>query len=562
MRRCALCLVDYPDAIEFCPSDGAKLPPVRGEAKALRDPLVGSTIDGRYFIDAVIGEGGMGLVYSARHAIIDKRVAIKVLRKEAAADESSAHRFLAEAKAASKIDQRNIVDITDFGVLPDGHAYFVMELLDGITLGRIISKQGPMTPAAVVSFAIQVARGLSAAHGKGIIHRDLKPENIFLLERDGIHDFVKIVDFGIARDASSTKRVTVAGMVMGTPEYMAPEQASGQETDHRVDQYALACMMYEALTGSVPFAGENSMQTLTKHVFEAVQPPSVRRPDFMIPPPLEAVIMKSLQKNRDDRYADMDAMMRGMQAIEPEMHAPTTVMPLGGRTAPHLVSTPKLGAAIPFSAEDSNEGVPMHRSRMPLFIGTGVVVLAVGIFALMHGDSSVETPKPSETPVVATPKHVVGAPKPVVGTPKPVEPPLSPEITLALASIPTGADVYLGDAKLGVTPTTATHARGIDSLHFVFKHVGFKDGSRDVTATEDAQLVVTLARDNATAAVAPAHPTSGTTGSSGKKGLPTLPEPYTLPVPAPSPGTVVEPTPAKPPDKPKKKTDLHDPFAE
>ncbi len=237
----------------------------------------------------------MGMVYAGRHAIIDKRVAIKVLRKEAAADESSAQRFLAEAKAASKIGQQNIVDITDFGVLPDGHAYFVMEFLDGPTLGQASWRsRGRYRRLAAWRGSRSKTVGPRPSRlrtSKGIVHRDLKPENIFVLERDGMVDFVKIVDFGIARDIGQKKRLTVAGMVMGTPEYMAPEQASGQEIDHRSDQYALGCILYESLTGQVPFRGENPMQTLTKHVFDALTPPSRVRPDLKIPAPLEAVIL-------------------------------------------------------------------------------------------------------------------------------------------------------------------------------------------------------------------------------------------------------------------------------
>ena len=238
------------------------------------DPMIGQTIDGRYIVESLLGEGGMGTVYAARHAIIDKRVAIKVLRKEAAADESSAQRFIIEAKAASKIGHQNIVDITDFGVLPAGNAYFVMEFLDGPTLGKLVHELKHIPPARAVAISIQVARGLAAAHEKSIIHRDLKPENIFVLEKDGIADFVKIVDFGIAKDVKAGKRLTAVGMVLGTPEYMSPEQATGQESDHRVDQYALGCIFYEMLTGDVPFKGENAPKTLTRHVFDAVVPPT------------------------------------------------------------------------------------------------------------------------------------------------------------------------------------------------------------------------------------------------------------------------------------------------
>ncbi|MCA1665477.1 MAG: serine/threonine protein kinase [Myxococcales bacterium] len=294
MKTCGACSVHYPDAVEFCPRDGAKLPPPVDDRSV--DPMIGSTIDGRYIVESLLGEGGMGTVYAARHAIIDKRVAIKVLRKEAAADESSAQRFIIEAKAASKIGHQNIVDITDFGVLPAGNAYFVMEYLDGPTLGKLVHELKQIPPARAIAICIQVARGLSAAHGKSIIHRDLKPENIFVLEKDGNADFIKIVDFGIAKDVKAGKRLTAVGMVLGTPEYMSPEQATGQETDHRVDQYALGCILYEMLTGDVPFKGENAPKTLTKHVFDAVVAPTKLRPDLDIPLLVEEIVMRRARR--------------------------------------------------------------------------------------------------------------------------------------------------------------------------------------------------------------------------------------------------------------------------
>src|SRR4051812_38951346 len=239
----------------------------------------------------------MGFVYAGRHAIIDKRVAIKVLRAEHAQnDESAGQRFLVEARAASKIGHQNIVDITDFGVLADGRTYFVMEFLDGPTLGKVVHEKGYLKPQRAIPIVIQIARGLAAAHDKGIIHRDLKPENVFVLNRDGTPDAIKIVDFGIAKDQAHKKKLTQAGMVLGTPEYMSPEQATGQATDHRVDMYALGCILYEVLVCEVPFKADTPTKTLTEHVFNKVMPPSERRPDLAVPAALEAIVMRALEK--------------------------------------------------------------------------------------------------------------------------------------------------------------------------------------------------------------------------------------------------------------------------
>ena len=210
--------------------------PAPGPKKVETDPLLGTTIDGRYAIESRLGEGGMGVVYKARHVLIDKPVAIKILRKEAAQDTAAVQRFIQEAKSASKIGHSNIVDITDFGVLPDGHAYFVMEFLQGQTLAQAIL-EGPLDPARVCLIAAQMGRGLQRGAPKGIVHRDLKPENIFLLEREGQKDFVKIVDFGIAKVGSgqNSPRSAWCSEHQST---CRPSRPPGQETDHRVDQYA------------------------------------------------------------------------------------------------------------------------------------------------------------------------------------------------------------------------------------------------------------------------------------------------------------------------------------
>ena len=252
-----------------------------------------------YTVVKQLSAGGFSIVYLAQDEN-DKPVAIKILRKEAAQDTAAVQRFIQEAKSASKINHSNIVDITDFGVLADGHAYFVMEFLQGSTLAQAIA-EGPMESSRVCTIGAQMARGLHAAHTKGIVHRDLKPENIFLLEREGQRDFVKIVDFGIAKVGGGQK-LTQVGMVLGTPEYMSPEQATGQETDHRVDQYAVGCIMYEMLTGAVPFLGERPAQTLTKHVFEPVIPPRKRKPEIDTPATLEAVVLRCLEKDMERRY--------------------------------------------------------------------------------------------------------------------------------------------------------------------------------------------------------------------------------------------------------------------
>ena len=217
------------------------------------EALVGSVVDGRYRIERVLGTGGMGAVYEAEHVEIGKKVALKVLHPQFSRQADLVARFRREARAASKVGHPNIVDVTDSGTTPDGDVYFVMERLDGLDLGEVLRHERRVAPDRVVAIGTQVCRALSAAHAAGIIHRDLKPENIFLVSREGVPDFVKVLDFGIAKqdmgNQNSPRRLTTPGIAMGTPEYMAPEQAAGKAIDGRVDIYSVGAILYEMLTG-------------------------------------------------------------------------------------------------------------------------------------------------------------------------------------------------------------------------------------------------------------------------------------------------------------------------
>ncbi|MDB4968740.1 MAG: serine/threonine protein kinase [Myxococcales bacterium] len=447
------------------------------------DPLIGTTIDGRYIIEALLGEGGMGFVYAARHAIIDKRVAIKVLRKEAAADEASAQRFIIEAKAASKIGHQNIVDITDFGILPAGNAYFVMEYLDGPTLGRLVHELKTLPALRSLNICSEVARGLYAAHQKSIIHRDLKPENIFVLEKDGEVDTVKIVDFGIAKDVKAGKRLTAIGMVLGTPEYMSPEQATGQETDHRVDQYALGCILYEMLTGDVPFKAENAPKTLTKHVFEAVVPPSKFRPDLQIPDIVEKIVLKMLQKKPDDRYADMRQLIAGFEVAQQSLEAGATsvrtVLP---------VDSAQARAAAPTDTLDE-----LPRNRTPRYVGVVVgaaALLVLGTVAV----TQLTRPRAKTPPVVgATVTPPAPVEQPAGQPPAAVKPTVaSAEVQVQVSTIPPGAEVYLGSELVGTAPIDVKRTRSGEPVTFTVRLAGHKDVTRTVALDRDQSLEVML----------------------------------------------------------------------
>ncbi len=291
------------------------------------DRLVGQTLGGRYYVEKKIGEGGMGVVFSARHAVIERPLAIKVLKREVMRDTATIRRFIQEAKAASRIGHPNIVDVTDFDTTSDGLTYSVMEYIAGQTLGHAIRHNAPFPPTRAIRVAAQIARALGAAHDNGIVHRDLKPENVFLIDRDGRQDFVKIVDFGIAKvtpiegsKGPLEPRLTRAGSVFGTPEYMAPEQAAGRgDTDGRVDIYALGIILYEMLTGRVPHRGDTTVRTLAMQMLDPIEPPSKVRADLQIPPALEAVVMKALVKKREDRYQKMSELQAALDLVQKEI---------------------------------------------------------------------------------------------------------------------------------------------------------------------------------------------------------------------------------------------------
>ncbi|MBX3232668.1 MAG: serine/threonine protein kinase, partial [Labilithrix sp.] len=281
------------------------------------DAYLGKTLEGRYAIEALLGEGGMGFVYLGRHKLIDKRVAIKILRSDLAADVEMTERFLNEARAASSIGSPHIVDISDFGRLPDGAAYFAMEFLDGVSLSKI-SGDGKVVPAArLVHVAKQIARGLGVAHSRGVVHRDLKPDNVMLIQRGEDRDFVKVLDFGIAKLQGEQAKLTRAGSVFGTPHYMSPEQAAGVPVDHRTDIYSLGVMLYEMAVGRVPFDADNFMGILTQHMYKAPAPMrAVALPGYDVPPSLEAIIVKALSKKPELRYATMEEMIVDLEKVE------------------------------------------------------------------------------------------------------------------------------------------------------------------------------------------------------------------------------------------------------
>src|SRR5713101_2710919 len=297
MKICPACGREYPNTMTLCSVDAAPL-------KSVSDPLLGQTLAGKYLVEKLIKRGGMGAVYQGKHVLMDKTVAIKVLRPALAVDDDVVARFSREAKAASRISHPHAVSVTDFGESENGVVFLVMEYLDGRTLKEIIRSEGPMPLHRVVEIIRQVTGALDAAHGQGVVHRDLKSDNIMLSETNG-GDWAKVLDFGIAKiqelEGTRDHDITAPNLVIGTPQYMSPEQCSQTgPIDARSDVYSLGVIVFEMLAGRVPFTGDSPTVIMMKQVQD--EPPSilVARPD--LPASVDNLVRKALAKQPVDRF--------------------------------------------------------------------------------------------------------------------------------------------------------------------------------------------------------------------------------------------------------------------
>lgn len=278
-------------------------------------PGIGSVVAERYRILEVAGHGGMGVVYKAQHVHMSRTIALKMLLRELAADSHAFKRFQQEAAATCKLNHPHIVGIHDFGVVGNEQAYLAMDFLDGRSLQQVLQTDGALPLARFLHIFSQACDGLGHAHENGLVHRDVKPSNLILVERNGDPDFVVIVDFGLVKMMETTgdQKLTSTNMLLGSPLYMSPEQCRGMELDQRTDIYSLGCVMYKALTGKAPLAGETALDTLYKHVAEEPAPMSSAAPDIKVPPSVERVIMKALSKNPDNRQQSMAQLKAELQ---------------------------------------------------------------------------------------------------------------------------------------------------------------------------------------------------------------------------------------------------------
>lgn len=384
VKVCPTCGVLYPREFVVCPRDAAEL--VEDQA-AEHDPLVGQTLAHTYTLVRVLGEGGMGRVYEARHTRIKgKRFALKLLHPEFARQPEVLTRFQREAEAAAMIHSEHVVGVFDVDRTPDGRAFIVAELLEGKELGSYLEKVGKMPVGDAVRVVRQICKAMEAAHALGVVHRDMKPENVFLtgdLERP----VAKVIDFGISKvsDRPGTA-LTKTGMIMGTPSYMAPEQARGEHVDHRADIYAVGAVLYCILTGRRPF--DHADPTVTLTTLLTSDPPRPRSLEASIPEPLEMIIQKAMAKHPEDRHASMAELDLELAAYEPAGDSPWSL----GATEVGWTRSSGAGVVRLSGIESRTRTVAMARPMIVLlgalglfWVGGSLILAITGIVRLAKG---------------------------------------------------------------------------------------------------------------------------------------------------------------------------------
>jgi serine/threonine-protein kinase len=466
MRTCPSCQREFAANERVCPHDGT---PLR-EKVPTEEQAIGRTLDGKYRIDGFLKRGGMGSVYRGTHVLLNKPVAIKLIRPELVTSQDIVERFFREARAAAKLSHPNIVTVHDLGQTEDGTLYIAMEIVEGQSLKDLIASEGPWEPTRALRFCRAVASALSLAHRNGIIHRDLKPQNIMVSRDSEGNESPKLLDFGIAKTLEpDSPALTSTGMVLGTPHYMSAEQAKGLPADQRSDIYALGVILYEMLVGKVPFDDKSIPSILVKHLTEPPRPPSSLRGD--IPREVETLVLRCLEKDPQKRFQSADDLGKALSAhlgTEPHRALEPTVATLppteqlaiqsspgvtgaGGawaaRPAP-VPFPPPLPASEPTRRMESGTTIrarevrtpppppakPQRGSRSGLFVGlavTGVLVLAMIASGLVlvrfvrgRARPAAQVTTASAGPIeVLSPTAAEAEPPPVEPTPPPTDAP-------------------------------------------------------------------------------------------------------------------------------------------
>ncbi|MBC7174395.1 MAG: serine/threonine protein kinase, partial [Polyangiaceae bacterium] len=356
------------------------------------DPLIGRSINDRFEILELIARGGMGRVYKARQQPLGREVAIKVLdpRNQGDLDPEFQARFFLEASTSAKLSHPNTVTVFDYGKTDDDIYFIVMELVEGHTLAAMLKAESPLDPGRAVNIAVQIARSLREAHGIGVIHRDLKPANVLLTRHGDESDFVKVLDFGLVKKVAEDDELTQAGLFMGSPKYMAPEQIQGGDVDGRTDIYALGVILFYMLTGHVPFDRPNQVQILMAHMREAV-PPIAREDGVPVPPSLAQVVLRCLAKDATSRFADMNELITALKHASGAIGASIQMSgqyALGADADASIMR--HLPAGTPGSGVQVVRGAPVN-----LLTGSYSGIDEIDIDDLDAGDSTVMKRKPA-----------------------------------------------------------------------------------------------------------------------------------------------------------------------
>ncbi|HLU66390.1 MAG TPA: protein kinase [Kofleriaceae bacterium] len=484
--------------------------------------LVGEIV-GNYRITDQIGTGGMGAVYRAEHVLLGKSAAVKVLLPERSQSQEIVERFFNEAKAASLIRDPGIVEIFDFGRLPDGNAYIVMELLEGETLGERLRREGRLSANRAVSIVRHVAGTLAAAHKNGIIHRDLKPDNIFLVKDPAMPrgERAKLLDFGIAKLATGNKPSdlvkTETGRLMGTPYYMSPEQCRGAgRVDHRTDTYSLGCVLYQMLTGRPPFVLEGAGEILAAHIHVPPTPPRAHEPD--VPAALEAVVLRMIAKEPSRRYQDMEEVVEALNEVVPRFAGEEEPEPslassdrFRNRAGTRPLTPPVVTEATTLNstsgeiatAPTQDDHPRAWRRAAPYLAATALALgagAAVAFAVASRQPERADGAEPTE-PVAVEPAALpvaladASAPAPIVRSLPEQAPSAEPEqVKLLILSDPDGAVVYreADGVRLGRTPLSVRARRGRGEAAFIIRKSGYRNERVAVPVAEDQEIVVTL----------------------------------------------------------------------
>jgi serine/threonine-protein kinase len=501
------------------------------------DPLIGTVIEDRYQLERLLGSGGMSRVYLGTHLRAGGKLAIKLIDLRLSTKPDMVQRCLQEARTMMEIQSNYVVKAYDVGVLPSGQLYIVMEHLAGDDLEHLVQREGPIPWPRLADMAVQICSGLSAAHKFGTIHRDIKPQNCFRVPLDGNPDHIKLIDFGIARDANAEVGLTQDGMILGTPEYMAPELVvAGHPPDVRSDIYAVGAMLYKLLTGNPPFRGRDALDTLYQHRNSPVVPPSEAAPELDIPAEADAILVRALAKSPDDRYATADDMSRAIRAslglmrsgMAPRPESTGPVSPRAESTGPQSLRSDSTGPGrIAPSQEISTFELRPVTGRDVAIRGATLFSLSLFFGVASWLAAPTATPAPATATVVA-----VAEPKPAEPTPPPVVEP-TPEPTPAVVADttpPVAADTTPPVAADTTPPVADTTPPVADTTPPV---------AADTAAPAVVADTAAPVADTAAPAVV-ADPTPEPTPA-------VVPEP----TPEPTPAVVPEPTPEPAPSKPR-----------